>query len=280
MSALRSSAVWWGYRRGPFPRPFTIYAGKVEDVSLGDGDFARALTNSERRNQRRRDRGPRGSGTGQESAGQPWGARTERRTETGSSSKDYAGAQGGGVNQRARKSVEGKELAPQEQRKYELLNGEFSRTRILQPVNQAGEFVNASVSNGQSRLGDRVAQGFPDVSQAKLPSLDVQAAAPLRSRHRAQPGQRRTSAGVERVELPARADCSRMCATPGPVRHRSLRVLRSTPSSLPFCPAAEEFHVELRAQELVILECGRSVHQRDARPDWVRFAFPVLSALN
>jgi len=45
-----------GYRRGPFPHPFTIYAGNVEDVSLGAGDFARALTNSQRRNQRRRER--------------------------------------------------------------------------------------------------------------------------------------------------------------------------------------------------------------------------------
>jgi hypothetical protein len=94
MSASRSSAVWWDYRRGLFPRPFTIYAGNVEDVSLGGGDFARALTNAERRNQRRGDGAQRGSGTGQDSAGQPSWARTERRTETGSSSKDYADAQG------------------------------------------------------------------------------------------------------------------------------------------------------------------------------------------
>ena len=113
MSASRSSAVWWDYRRGLFPRPFTIYAGNVEDVSLGASDFARALTNAERRNQRRGDGARRGGGTGQDSAGQPWRARTERRTETGSSSKDYADAQGDAVNQRAPKSVEGKELAPQ-----------------------------------------------------------------------------------------------------------------------------------------------------------------------
>src|ERR1019366_1596769 len=106
-------AVWWDCRRGSFPRPFTIYAGNVEDVSLGAGDFARALTNSERRNQRRGDGGQRGSGTRQDSAGQPWWARTERRTETGSSSKDYVGARDDAVNQRAPKSVEGKELAPQ-----------------------------------------------------------------------------------------------------------------------------------------------------------------------
>jgi hypothetical protein len=29
------SAVWWDNRRGSFPRPFTIYARNVEDVSLG-----------------------------------------------------------------------------------------------------------------------------------------------------------------------------------------------------------------------------------------------------
>jgi hypothetical protein len=113
MSASRSSAVWWDYRRGLFPRPFTIYAGNVEDVSLGAGDFAWALTNAERRNQRRGDGARGGSGTGQDSAGQLWRARTERRTETGSSSKDYADAQDDAVNQRAPKSVEGKELAPQ-----------------------------------------------------------------------------------------------------------------------------------------------------------------------
>jgi hypothetical protein len=33
MSASRSSAVWWDYRRGPFPCPLTIYAAKVESVS-------------------------------------------------------------------------------------------------------------------------------------------------------------------------------------------------------------------------------------------------------
>lgn len=112
MSALRSSAVWWDYRRGLFPRPFTIYAVNVEDVSLGVGDFARALTNSGRRSQRRRDRGRRGSGTEAELAGQPWRARTERRTETRSSSKDYAYAEDEGVNKRACKSVEAKDLAP------------------------------------------------------------------------------------------------------------------------------------------------------------------------
>src|ERR1017187_10355413 len=45
--------------------------------------------------------------------GQPWRARTERRTETRSSSKDYADAQEEAVNKRARKSMEGKDLAPQ-----------------------------------------------------------------------------------------------------------------------------------------------------------------------
>src|ERR1017187_9982845 len=66
MSALRSMRRLVGLSTRSFPRPFTIYAGNVEDVSLGAGDFARALTNSERRNQRRGDGARRGSGTGQE----------------------------------------------------------------------------------------------------------------------------------------------------------------------------------------------------------------------
>src|ERR1035438_2525662 len=113
MSASRSSAVWWDYRRGPFPRPFTIYAGNVEDVSLGGGDFARALTNAERWNQRRGERARRRRGTEAGAAARLRWAQTERRTETRSSTKDYADAQDDAVNQRAPKSVEGKELAPQ-----------------------------------------------------------------------------------------------------------------------------------------------------------------------
>jgi hypothetical protein len=133
-------AVWWDYRRGSFPRPFTIYAGNVEDVSLGVGDFARALTNSERRNHRRGDGGQRWRGTQQDSAGQLRWARTERRTETRSSSKDYVGAQDDAVNQRAPKSMEGKDLAPQDVRRYELASGEFWSLTILQGVNQRGKF--------------------------------------------------------------------------------------------------------------------------------------------
>jgi hypothetical protein len=106
----RRRAVWWDCR-GSFPRPFTIYAGNVEDVSLGVGDFARALTNSERRNQRRRERALRRSGIEAGSAGRTRRAQTERRTETRSSTKDYADAQDDAVNQRARKSVEENSLA-------------------------------------------------------------------------------------------------------------------------------------------------------------------------
>ena len=95
-----------------FPRPFTIYAGNVEDVSLGVGDFAKVLTNSGRRNQRRRERARRRRGTEARSAGRLRWAQTERRTETRSSTKDYAEAQDDAVNKRARKSMEGKELAP------------------------------------------------------------------------------------------------------------------------------------------------------------------------
>ena len=105
-------AVWWDYRRGVFPRPFTIYAGNVEDVSLGLCDYARALTNSEGQDQRRGDGAARRSGTEAELVGQPWRDQTERRTETRSSSKDYATAQDDGVNKLACKSVEGKNLAP------------------------------------------------------------------------------------------------------------------------------------------------------------------------
>src|ERR1035437_2361161 len=113
-----------------FPRPFTIYAGNVEDVSLGAGDFARALTNAERRNQRRGDGGQRGRGTRSDSASQPWWARTERRTETGSSSKDYADAEDDAVNQRAPKSVEGKDLAPQMWLSSRSLSGERFPTAV------------------------------------------------------------------------------------------------------------------------------------------------------
>jgi hypothetical protein len=78
----------------------------VEAVSFGVGDRVRALTNAGRRNQRRRDGAWKRSGTEAELAGQPWRAQTERRTETRSSTKDYADAADDAVNQRARKSVE------------------------------------------------------------------------------------------------------------------------------------------------------------------------------
>jgi hypothetical protein len=35
MSAVRSTRRPVGYRRGPFPRPLTIYARNVENVSVG-----------------------------------------------------------------------------------------------------------------------------------------------------------------------------------------------------------------------------------------------------
>jgi hypothetical protein len=44
-------------------------------------------------------------------------------------------------------------LAPQEERRYELSNGEFFWTGILQLVNHAGEFGNAFVSNGRLDRG-------------------------------------------------------------------------------------------------------------------------------
>jgi len=103
-------AVWWDYRHGSFPRPFTIYARNVEDVSLGAGDLSQALTNSGRRTQRRRERARRPGGT---EAGRLRWAQTERRTETWSSTKHYADAQKDAVNKRACKSVEGEELARQ-----------------------------------------------------------------------------------------------------------------------------------------------------------------------
>src|ERR1017187_9583682 len=57
--------------------------------------------------------GRRQSGTRQESVGQLRRDGTERRTETGRSSKDYADAQAAGVNKWAGKSGEGKGLAPE-----------------------------------------------------------------------------------------------------------------------------------------------------------------------
>ncbi len=78
------------------------------------GRRPRASVNKRRKTEPETQRtGHRGSGTRRESVGQPWWARTERRTETGSSSKNYADAQGGGVNKRACKSLEGG-LAPRE----------------------------------------------------------------------------------------------------------------------------------------------------------------------
>jgi len=102
-----------GYRRDPFPRPFTIYAWNAEVVSLGVGDFAQALTNAERRKQRRRERARRRGGTEAGSASQLLWVQTERRTETLSSAKDCADGQDDAINQRAPESSEGKELAPQ-----------------------------------------------------------------------------------------------------------------------------------------------------------------------
>ena len=82
----------------------------VEGVSFGFGDCTVVLTKFGRRNQRRRDRAGRGHGTGQDSAGQPYRDQTEGRTETRSSSKDYADTVDDAVNKPARKSVEGKEF--------------------------------------------------------------------------------------------------------------------------------------------------------------------------
>jgi hypothetical protein len=56
--------------------------------------------------QRHREQARRGSGTVANMAGQQRRARKERRTETRSSTKDYADAQDDDVNRRARKSVE------------------------------------------------------------------------------------------------------------------------------------------------------------------------------
>ncbi len=95
-----------------FPRPFTIYAGNVEDVSFGVGDFARTLTNCERRNQRRRERGRTGVEPGRSRQANRGGLerRDERRREvlrkTTRTRKTMPSTNGP-------KSVERKGLAPQ-----------------------------------------------------------------------------------------------------------------------------------------------------------------------
>jgi hypothetical protein len=68
----------------------------------------------------------------------PWRARTERRTETRSSSKDYADAEDNAVNQQAPKSVERKELAPREEHTSEHGFGESGEASILHAVNRSG----------------------------------------------------------------------------------------------------------------------------------------------
>ena len=137
---------------------------QVEVVSVGSVDYARALTNSERRNQRRRERGRKGSGTEAELAGQPWRDQTERRTETGSSSKDYA--EDDAVNQRACKSVEGKELAPH--------RGRVSNLRGLPATGDQGDLptdsdahssVISAVDSGGTRRPHWGMESLPDMPQ-------------------------------------------------------------------------------------------------------------------
>jgi len=60
--------------------------------------------------------------------------------ETRSSSKDYAYAQDDAVNKWARKSMEGKELAPRDEHKSEHGFGEGKESSILQAVNQNRKF--------------------------------------------------------------------------------------------------------------------------------------------
>ena len=61
-------------------------------------EMVRALTNVERRNQKRRETDATDRGTGVRSAGQLWRVGTERRTETRTSSKDSADARNDAVN--------------------------------------------------------------------------------------------------------------------------------------------------------------------------------------
>lgn len=139
-SAVRTMRRLVGLLARLFPRPFTIYAGRAEDVSLGLSELARALTNSENRKQRGGERAARGCGTGAGLASRPRRGRNGETNGDGSYSKDYGKTKGRGVNQRAGESVELDNLAPQEEPCSEQTFGEPEGNRFLRPVNRAGRF--------------------------------------------------------------------------------------------------------------------------------------------
>jgi hypothetical protein len=113
MSATRSMRRLVGYRRGSFPRPLTIYAAHVEDVSLGFADCPRALTNSERYKQDTENGRKEAVESGSTRHADRTGVKTERRTETQVLRNTTPNAEGRGVNKLSGKSVEGERLAPQ-----------------------------------------------------------------------------------------------------------------------------------------------------------------------
>ena len=127
-----------------FPRPFTIYAGRAEDVSLGLSELARALTNSENRKQRGGERAARGCGTGAGLASRPRRGRNGETNGDGSYSKDYGKTKGRGVNQRAGESVELDNLAPRVESCSEQAFGEPAGEGVLRRVNRSGRFRNAN----------------------------------------------------------------------------------------------------------------------------------------
>jgi hypothetical protein len=96
-----------------FPRPFTIYAGNVEDVSLGGRRFRAGVNKCGKTEP---ETGRRGAEVAWNPVGLGGPTAVGSNGETNGDakfSKDYADAKDDAVNQRAPKSMEGKELAPQ-----------------------------------------------------------------------------------------------------------------------------------------------------------------------
>src|SRR5262245_22564222 len=74
---------------------------------------APAFTKQQRQNWRRREKAREGRGTRAQLAVQSRRRQTERRAETGSSSRDYAPTRSDDVNGRVHNSLQDKNLAPQ-----------------------------------------------------------------------------------------------------------------------------------------------------------------------
>ena len=114
--------------RSPFPEAKSPVGGRHHSVHstfareqylyvelcLSLADFrASALTKQQRRNQRRRERPRNGCGTRAQLAVHLAQSQNERRTETGSSSREYGTPGSDDVNRRARKPLKINGMAPQ-----------------------------------------------------------------------------------------------------------------------------------------------------------------------